>query len=43
MPPLNPPGYDPKVIKPWAPNFEQYVKLRDSWIEEWNKTYGYRQ
>jgi len=42
-PPFNPPGYDPKVIKPWAPNFEQYVTLRDQWIEEWNKTYGYRQ
>jgi iron(III) transport system substrate-binding protein len=42
-PPFNPPGYDPKVIKPWAPNFDQYVKLRDGWVEEWNKTYGYRQ
>jgi iron(III) transport system substrate-binding protein len=42
-PPLNPPGYDPKVIKTWVPNFEQYVKLRDGWIDEWNKTYGYRQ
>ena len=42
-PPLNPPGYDPKVIKAWAPNFEQYVKLRDQWVEEWNKVYGYRQ
>jgi iron(III) transport system substrate-binding protein len=42
-PPFNPPGYDPKVIKPWSPNFEQYVKLRDEWIDEWNKTYGYRQ
>jgi iron(III) transport system substrate-binding protein len=42
-PPFNPPGYDPKIIKPWAPNFEQYVKLRDQWIDEWNKTYGYRQ
>ncbi len=42
-PPFNPPGYDPAVVKPWAPNFEQYVKLRASWIEEWNKTYGYRQ
>ncbi|TMI99658.1 MAG: extracellular solute-binding protein [Alphaproteobacteria bacterium] len=42
-PPLNPPGWDPKVIKTWAPNFEQYVKLRDQWIEEWNKVYGYRQ
>src|SRR5213082_2782327 len=28
-PPFNPPGYNPKVIKPWAPNFDQYVKLRD--------------
>jgi iron(III) transport system substrate-binding protein len=42
-PPLNPPGYDPKVIKSWIPNFEQYVALRDQWVEEWNKTYGYRQ
>jgi len=42
-PPFNPPGYDPKVIKAWSPNFEQYVKLRDAWIDEWNKTYGYRQ
>jgi iron(III) transport system substrate-binding protein len=42
-PPFNPPGYDPKVIKPWAPNFEQYVKLRDQWLDEWNKIYGYRQ
>jgi len=42
-PPFNPPGYDPAVIKPWSPKFEEYVKLRDSWIDEWNKTYGYRQ
>jgi iron(III) transport system substrate-binding protein len=42
-PPLNPPGYDPKVIKTWAPNFEQYQKLHDSWLDDWNKTYGYRQ
>ena len=42
-PPFNPPGYDPKVIKAWSPKFEEYVKLRDGWIEEWNKTYGYRQ
>jgi iron(III) transport system substrate-binding protein len=41
--PLNPPGYDPKVIKTWVPNFEQYVSLRNTWIEEWNKVYGYRQ
>ncbi len=42
-PPFNPPGYDPAVIKPWAPSFDQYVKLRNQWLEEWNKVYGYRQ
>ena len=42
-PPFNPPGYDPKVVKPWAPNFKQYVELRDQWVGEWNKIYGYRQ
>ena len=42
-PPLYPPGFDPKVVKTWVPNFEQYEKLRAGWIEEWNKTYGYRQ
>jgi iron(III) transport system substrate-binding protein len=42
-PPFNPPGYDPAVVKPWSPNFDQYVALRDKWVEEWNKTYGYRQ
>ncbi|MGE0750421.1 MAG: extracellular solute-binding protein [Variibacter sp.] len=42
-PPLNPPGWDPNVVKPWVPNFEQYVKLRSQWIDDWNKTYGYRQ
>jgi iron(III) transport system substrate-binding protein len=42
-PPLYPPGYDPKVVKPWAPTFDQYVKLQAEWVEEWNKTYGYRQ
>lgn len=42
-PPAYPPGFDPKAVKLWVPNFEQYEKLRASWIEEWNKTYGYRQ
>jgi len=41
--PLYPPGFDPKVVKVWLPNFDQYVKLHAAWIEEWNKTYGYRQ
>jgi iron(III) transport system substrate-binding protein len=41
--PIYPPGFDPKVVKVWLPNFEQYVRLHASWIDEWNKTYGYRQ
>ena len=42
-PPVNPPGYDPKKVKLWVPDFERYVKNRDAWVEEWNKTYKYRQ
>jgi iron(III) transport system substrate-binding protein len=42
-PPAFPPGWDPKVIKTWAPKFDEYVKLHHDWVEEWNKTYGYRQ
>ncbi len=42
-PPAYPEGYDPKVVKVWVPNFDQYQKLHASWMEEWNKTYGYRQ
>jgi iron(III) transport system substrate-binding protein len=41
--PVYPAGFDPKIVKVWLPNFEQFEKLRASWIEEWNKTYGYRQ
>ena len=41
--PLYPQGFDPKVVKVWVPNAEQFVKLRDGWVEEWNKIYGYRQ
>jgi iron(III) transport system substrate-binding protein len=42
-PPVNPPGYDPAKVKLWVPNFERYTKNREAWVEEWNKTYGYRQ
>src|SRR5437588_2244666 len=41
--PFYPPGFDPKVVKVWLPNFAQYVSLHHAWVEEWNKTYGYRQ
>jgi iron(III) transport system substrate-binding protein len=42
-PPVFPKGWDPKTVKVWSPNFEQYEKLRDKWVEDWNKTYNYRQ
>ena len=42
-PPSFPKGWDPKVIKVWVPNFDQFEKLREPWLEQWNKTYGYRQ
>ena len=41
--PFYPEGFDPGVVKVWVPNYEQFVKLQPEWIEEWNKTYGYRQ
>ena len=42
-PPLYPKGWDPKVVKTWLPKFDEFEKLRASWLEEWNKVYGYRQ
>ncbi len=41
--PVYPEGFDPKVVKVWLPKFEDYVKLHSAWVEEWNKTYNYRQ
>jgi len=43
QPPSLPKGWDPKVIKVWVPEFKQFESLRDKWLEDWNKTYGYRQ
>ena len=42
-PPVYPPGFDPKTVKVWLPKFDEYVKYHAAWVEEWNKTYGYRQ
>ena len=42
-PPLFPKGWDPKVIKVWVPKFDEFEKLREKWLDDWNKTYGYRQ
>lgn len=42
-PPAKLEGFDPAVNKVWLPKYDQFVSLRDKWLEEWNKTYGYRQ
>jgi len=42
-PPIPTPVFDPKVNKLWTPKFAQFQSLHDQWLEEWNKTYGYRQ
>ena len=41
--PFSPPGFDPKTAKLWVPKFAEFESLRDTWIPEWNKIYGYRQ
>ena len=43
VPPAVPEGFDPKLEKIWVPDFAQSEKLHDPWLEEWNKTFGYRQ
>ncbi|TWT10708.1 extracellular solute-binding protein [Reyranella sp. CPCC 100927] len=42
-PPLYPKGWDPKTVKVWVPEFGPFEKLRATWVEDWNKTYKYRQ
>jgi iron(III) transport system substrate-binding protein len=42
-PPMAPPGFDPVQDKLWTPDFAQFEALHDAWLEDWNKTYGYRQ
>jgi iron(III) transport system substrate-binding protein len=42
-PPVNPEGFDPNVVKIWVPTFPDFQSLRDAWLEDWNKVYGYRQ
>src|SRR6202162_2225580 len=41
--PIYPQGFDPKVVKVWLPNFDDYVTLHGPWVAEWDKTFGYRQ
>jgi iron(III) transport system substrate-binding protein len=40
--PVYPEGFDPKVVKVWVPDMKD-DHLRNVWVEEWNKIYGYRQ
>src|SRR5882757_4275477 len=42
-PPAYPEGFDSKVVKLWYPKFDDYVKLHEDWVMEWNKIYGFRQ
>jgi iron(III) transport system substrate-binding protein len=41
--PVYPEGFDPKVVKVWLPDFQQYVRLHHDWVDDWNKIYNYRQ
>jgi iron(III) transport system substrate-binding protein len=41
--PVYPEGFDPKVVRVWYPNMDQYVKLHTDWVAQWDKTFGYRQ
>jgi len=43
VPPMTPEGFDPTKTKIWVPEFKQFQELFKPWLEEWNKTYGYRQ
>ena len=42
-PPIALEGFDPAVHKVWVPDGAQFAALRNGWIEDWNKIYGYRQ
>ncbi len=42
-PPAKLEGYDPKVTPVWLPKEEEFERLRNEWVDEWNKIYGYRQ
>lgn len=42
-PPVALEGFDPAVQKVWLPDAAQFSSLRNTWTEDWNKIYGYRQ
>ena len=43
VPPAELKGFDPKATPVWLPDQSEFEALRNTWIEEWNKIYGYRQ
>jgi iron(III) transport system substrate-binding protein len=42
-PPIPTPAFDPAKDKLWTPKFSDFQALHDPWLDDWNKTYGYRQ
>lgn len=42
-PPIPTPAFDPAKDHLWTPKFKEFVDLHDAWLNDWNKTYGYRQ
>ena len=41
--PVQPIGFEPAKHKLWVPEFKPFQELYKSWLEDWNKAYGYRQ
>ena len=42
-PPAYPKGWDKDKVKVWLPKFDEFEKLREPWLADWNKAYNYRQ
>jgi iron(III) transport system substrate-binding protein len=42
-PPIPTPAFDPNSNKLWTPKFTEFQTLHDVWLDDWDKTYGYRQ
>jgi len=41
--PLNPPGLDPAVQKLWFADRTESDRVRNAWLEDWARAYGFRQ
>jgi iron(III) transport system substrate-binding protein len=38
-----PEGFDYKSVKPWYAKMADYVGLQAKWVDDWNRTFNYRQ